>query len=195
MRILIVVLGGILVTGCGQSSNNGSRGVLDRLAALPDENGNGLADIPVPDGVEPAQAVGLYLASDITRPEAEALARVDVPAAVGNLVDIRADIVVELEYADDVKDRLRGSRSIGPFEIAAEAECPLAVDFRIGLVAELPLVGDQHIRDIGPYRFERDTPGGFECGSVIAVETTINSNGEPVVQKSVQPLDTFVPGE
>jgi hypothetical protein len=195
MRILTVILGGILVTGCGQSPNNESRDILDRLAALPDENGNGLAEIPVPNGVEPTAAVGIYLASDITRPEAEALARVEIPAAVKTLVGIRTDIVVDLEYAGDVKDRLRGSRPLGPFEIAAEAECPLVVDVRIGLVAEVPLVGDQRICDLGPYRFDRDTPGGFECGSVIAVETTINSNGVPVVTKSVQPLDTFVLSE
>lgn len=191
MRILTVILGGILVTGCGQSANNGSRGILDRLAALPDENGNGLADIPVPNGIEPAEVVGIYLASDITRPEAEALARVEIPAVVGTLVDVRADIVVDLEYPDDVKDRLRGSRPIGPFEIAAEAECPLAVDVRIGLVAEVPFVGDQRIRDLGPYHFERDAPAGFQCGSVLAVETTINSNGVPAARMSVEPFDAF----
>jgi hypothetical protein len=191
MRILTVILIAALPAGCGNRASTDTRGILDRLASLPDENGNGLADIPSPDGVDGGEAVGIYLANDITRPEAEALAQVEIPDAVGTLVDVRADLTVDLEYGDDIQDRLRGSRPIGPFQIAAEAECPVLVNVRVGLVAEVPIVGDQPIRTFGPFRFERDAPGGFECGSVIAVETTLNDDGVPVAQTGVEPLEMF----
>ncbi len=192
MRVLIAVLLSILSTGCGRSSNSATPGVLDRLGPLPDANGNGLVDIPTPDGVSPGESIGIHLASDITRAEIEALAQGEIPAVVGAQVGIRADVTVDLDYANGVKDRLRGSRPIGPFDIAVEAACPLVVEVRINLVAEIPFVGDRGIRALGPYRFEREAHSGFTCGSVLTVELTINEDGQPAARTTVEPLDTFV---
>lgn len=179
----------ILLAGCGVSPNGNNVGVLDRLSSLPDENGNGYPDIPTPKGIDETGRIAIELVNEVTFAEAQQLANITIPAAVSNLVNASIRISIDMDYGNDVTNRLRGTRALGPFDIVAEAACPESVSVMVAVVVEIPLVGEQTLAVVGPYEFEQGQLGvGYECDSVISARVYTDESGLPAADWSIQPL-------
>ena len=189
MRQMTIAVLLMILAGCGTSSGSGSGGILDRLSTLPDANGNGFPDIPAPEGVEETETVPLQLVNQITMSQAERLAQVNLPDLVQNNISVRARILVNLTYPGDITDRLTGTRAVAPFEIKAEVICPLTIEVRVTVVADIPVIGQQTVQSFGPFQFERDAlTNGYECGSIISIEVFVNEDGDPSTTTDVQPM-------
>lgn len=189
MRQMTIAVLLMILAGCGASSGSGSGGILDRLGTLPDANGNGFPDIPAPPGVEETQTVPLQLINEITMSQAERLAKVNLPDFVKNIVSIRARLLVNLTYPGDITDRLTGTRAVAPFEVKAEVVCPMTMEVRVTVVADIPVIGQRTVQSFGPFQFQRDAlVNGFECGSMIAIEVFVNEDGDASSTTKVQPM-------
>lgn len=188
MRQTIIAILLTVLTGCS-GSPGGDGGILNRLNTLPDANSNGFPETPVPDGVDEMATVAIDLVNSITRSQAERLARVNIPDFVKRIVAFRVRLVVDVTYPGEITDRLTGSRPIGTFDVKAEVVCPIALEVRVAVVADIPLVGERTVQSFGPFRLERDAlTNGYQCGSIITITMFVDDDGRAASTVEVQPM-------
>ena len=175
-RVLFgVALALCLVVGCGGSGLGG--GVLNQAlnGTLPDQDADGLFDIAPPRGVpfDLDATLGTRIRSTITFADAEAAARVDIPDFVASW--ITAKITLLVTYEDGTTQTLDGVFSIRPFELVAEIACPVSVEARATVIANVPFLGPQTVASFGPFTVNRSgLAEGIECGATFEMNIFVN---------------------
>lgn len=167
------VLAMSLVAGC----DTGLGGVLNQAlnGTLPDRDEDGLYEIAPPRGVpfELDATLGTRIRNTITFAEAEAAARVDIPDFVASW--ITAEITLLVTYENGTTQTMGGVFSIRPFELSAEIACPVSVEARATVIANVPFLGPQTIASFGPFTVNRsDFDGDAECGATVELEIFVN---------------------
>ena len=167
----------LLCFACGCFDSGSGAGTLNEALAgsLPDQDGDGLFDIAPPDGVpfDVEVTLGASIRSTITFAEAKALAGTDVPDFVEAWVTAEIELLVT--YEDASTQTLAGVFPIAPFELHAEIACPLAVEVRATIVADVPFSGRQTIATYGPILVDESQFGSeVACGATLDVEVSLN---------------------
>ncbi len=152
-------------------------GVLNRaqLGNLPDLDGDGLFDIAPPQGVYFAldETLATHIRSTVTFDEAKSLASPDVPDYAAAWVT--AEITLLVTYEDGSTQTLTGVFPIAPFEIHIEIACPVAVEARATLVADIPLAGRETLATFGPIMIdESQFSSAVTCGAAFELEISLN---------------------
>jgi len=171
----------LALSGCGAVAPVG-----DLDALTDDANGNGFFDVTPPDGVEflTLDNLKVRLANVIAQDELGGLAaEFGVDPALLNLVTLKADIVVMMDYGAGITDELVQSEAIDPFDKRFEIACPERVTVEVDVIAEVPVVGPQSVTDFSVSLAAGDH---YTCGQTIAVEVFINASGDPDVAVDVQ---------
>lgn len=185
--LLLVVCGGLAGCGFNAAANNG--GVLNRLDALPDTDGDAFSEIQPPEGVEldPEQMLSLSVINTITRSEAEAASGVQVSSFISSSVEVVGKVNVELTYANGVTQTLPGTFPLGPVNLQFEFACPEQIEVTVDIVAMVPIIGEQPVSTFGPYVFTKDEGlYVYSCGAVITIETFIDEiTGQPMVDLNI----------
>ncbi len=165
-----------LACGCFDSASSG--GTLNEALAgsLPDLDGDGLFEIAPPDSVpfDLEETLGASIRSTVTFAEAKALAGTDVPDFVEAWVT--AEIKLLVTFEDGSTQTITGVFPIAPFELDIEIACPVAVEVRATIVADVPLSGRQTLATFGPILVD-ETQFGSEgaCGATLDVEVSLNN--------------------
>lgn|GEM_PF-1829183 len=164
-----------IVCGCFDSGPRAD--TLDKAleGSLPDQDGDGLFDIAPPDGVpfDLEETLGANIRSTITFAEAKALAGTDVPDFVEAWV--AAEIKLLVTYEDGSTQTLTGMVPIAPFELKAEIACPIAVEARATVFADVPFAGRETIATFGPVVVDQSQFAPEEtCGVTLDVEISLN---------------------
>jgi hypothetical protein len=170
----------IVLLGCG---SGGPTGDLDALTT--DSNGDGFLDVTPPDGVEflSLDNMKVRLRNTVSQDELGALAAgFGVEPAMLNLVDIVAEIAVELDYGA-VTQVLAQDEAIEPFEHKFEIACADVIELSVDVIANVPLVGPQNVSD---FNFELVEGMEYNCGQTIELEVFINEGGDPDVLVDIQ---------
>ena len=162
-------------SGCFDSGS--AAGLLNRALAgnLPDLDGDGLFEIAPPDGVpfDIEETLGASIRSTVTFAQAKALAGTDVPDFVEAWV--KAEIELLVTYEDGSTQTLTGVFPIAPFELDVEIACPVAVEVRATIVADVPLSGRQTLANFGPILVGENQFGAEgACGATLDVEVSLN---------------------
>lgn len=167
----------LLCLACGCFDSGSSGGALNRALAgsLPDLDDDGLFEIAPPDGVpfDLEETLGASIRSTITFAEAKALAGTDVPDFVEAWVTAEIELLVT--YEDGSTQTLTGVFPIAPFELDVEIACPVAVEVRATIVADVPLSGRQTLATFGPILVDESQFGSEgACGATLDVEVSLN---------------------
>ena len=175
-RVLLCVVP-LLCFACGCFDSGSSGGLLNRALAgsLPDQDGDGLYEITPPDSVpfDLEETLGASIRSTITFAEAKALAGTDVPDFVEEWVTAEIELLVT--YEDGSTQTLTGVFPIAPFELDVEIACPVAVEVRATIVADVPLSGRQTLANFGPILVDENQFGSEgACGATLDVEVSLN---------------------
>jgi len=177
--LLVLPIG---LVGCGAGATVG--GDLDNLTE--DSNDNGFLDVEPPDGVEflTVDNVNIRLRNTVSQEDLGGLAaQFGVDPALLNLVEIVANIEVELDYGAGITDTIVESESIEPFDRRFEIACPDSLNVDVGVIAQVPLVGPQDVTDFVVNLTEGTE---FECGQTVEVEVVVDENGNPDVSLSIE---------
>lgn len=163
-----------LIAGCG---GTGLGGVLNQAlnGTLPDLDEDGLYDIAPPRSVpfDLDATLGTRIRNTITFAEAEAAARVDLPDFVASW--ITAEITLLVTYEGGTTQTLGGVFSIRPFELAAEIACPVSIEARVTVIANVPFLGPQTLGSFGPFMVDQSGfGGGIECGATVEMVIFVN---------------------
>jgi hypothetical protein len=178
-----------MVMGCNGGSGGPTPGVLDRLNTFPDTDGDTFVEVPATAGVDSSREVAVAIDNDVTRTQAISLARTNVPDFVTDSIGLSATVLVKMTYADGKEQQLRGSRSIGPFELSFEVACPEVVEVHVNVVADIPIVGRTTVQTFGPFNFGKGTDAGqFQCDTLIRVRSFIDENGQPKATAAVEAM-------
>ena len=168
----------LLCFACGCFDSGPSAGTLDKALAgsLPDLDGDGLFDIAPPESVpfDLEETLGASIRSTITFSQAKALAGTDVPDFVEAWVTAEIELLVT--YEDGSTQTLTGVFPIAPFQLDVEIACPVAVEARATIVADVPLAGRQILATYGPILVDESQFGPeMACGATLDVEVSLNS--------------------
>ena len=167
----------LLCLACGCFDSAPSGGTLNEALAgsLPDLDGDGLFEIAPPDSVpfDLEETLGASIRSTVTFAEAKALAGTDIPDFVEAWVTAQIELLVTFE--DGSTQTITGVFPIAPFELDIEIACPVAVEVRATIVADVPLSGRQTLATFGPILVD-ETQLGSEgaCGATLDVEVSLN---------------------
>jgi len=181
MWCILLCAAPVVLVGCGASS-----GVGDLDALTEDLDGNGFFDVTPPEGVEflSLNNVRVRLHNTIDGADLGSLAaEFGVDPALLNLVDLAANITIDLDYGGGITDALVQQESINPFDRKFEMACPDAIGVDVNVSAQIPLVGPQDVTD-----FDVDLAEGVEytCGQTIEVEVFVNERGDPDVAVTIE---------
>ena len=152
-------------------------GILNQAlnGTLPDQDEDGLYDLAPPLGLpfDLDATLGVRIRNTITFAEAEAAALVDILDFVASW--ITADITLLVTYEEETTQTLDGVFYIRPFEFATEIACPVSVEARATVIANVPFFGPQTVASFGPFAVNRsDFGGGIECGATVEMEIFVN---------------------
>lgn len=167
----------LLCLACGCFDSGSSGGTLNKALAgsLPDLDGDGLYDIAPPDSVpfDLEETLGASIRNTITFAEAKALAGTDVPDFVEAWVTAEIELLVT--YEDGSRQTLTGVFPIAPFELDVEIACPVAVEVRATIVADVPFSGRQTLATFGPILVDESQFGSEgACGATLDLEISLN---------------------
>lgn len=167
----------LLCFACGCFDSGSGVETLDLALAgnLPDLDDDGFFDIAPPASVpfDVEETLGASISSTITFAQAKALAGTDVPDFVETWVKV--DVVLLVTYEDGSTQTLSGEFPIAPFELAIEIACPVAVEARATIVADVPISGRQIIATFGPILLdESQYASELACGATLDVEVSLN---------------------
>ena len=167
----------LLCFACGCFDSGSGAGTLNQALAgsLPDQDGDGLYEIAPPDSVpfDLEETLGASIRSTITFAEAKAFAGTDVPDFVEAWVTAEIELLVT--YEDGSTQTLTGTFPIAPLDIDVEIACPVAVEGRATIVADVPLAGRQILATYGPILVDESQFGpDVACGATLDVEVSLN---------------------
>ena len=167
----------LLCFACGCFDSGPSAGTLNEALAgsLPDLDGDGLFEIAPPESVpfDVAVTLGASIRSTITFAQAKALAGTDVPDFVEAWVTAEIELLVT--YEDGSTQTLTGVFPIAPLELQVEIACPVAVEARATIVADVPFSGRQTLAVFGPILIDESQFGSEgACGATLDLEVALN---------------------
>ncbi len=167
----------LLCFACGCFDSGPGPGTLDKALAgsLPDLDDDGLFDIAPPESVpfDLEETLGASIRSTITFAQAKVLAGTDVPDFVEAWVTAEIELLVT--YEDGSTQTLTGVFPIAPLELDIEIACPVAVEGRATIVADVPLAGRQILATYGPILVDESQFGSeVPCGATLDVEVSLN---------------------
>ncbi|MCB9850291.1 MAG: hypothetical protein H6817_06260 [Phycisphaerales bacterium] len=178
----LLIAAPFLLAGCNGAAPTGT-GDLDTLSE--DSNNNGFLDVTPPDGVEFLEVnnVNIRLRNTVSIDDLGPLAaQYGIDPSLLNLVEIVADIGIDLDYGAGISDTLSESEPIAPFDKAFEIACPDGMNVQVNVVANIPFVGEQ---DVTNFIVDLLEGAEYQCGQTIEVNVVLDDNGNPDVDVSV----------
>lgn len=163
-------------------------GTLDNLDTLEVGGVFGLPQLPAPEGVDESQVVGVEFINEITKEQAAGA----IPPALADFLDlvaIRVDFVITLNYEGGQSDPHEGSRDLEEFTVAFEAACPENIVIDVSVIASvpIPLIPEQTIIETRLVATSAGAGGDMElvCDSILRILATVDEQGGLVFETSI----------